>query len=136
MRVRNFMTSVIITADTNTPVSKAVKLMAAEDIGSLIVTRGDVLEGIVTQRDVICAMLLSDEVYRTLTLEDIVSTPVVTISPDADLGQAVSLMDSTGKKFLPVIEGHEIIGIVTSTDIIRILARMKVIASGAVDAED
>ncbi|UCE10413.1 MAG: CBS domain-containing protein [Candidatus Thorarchaeota archaeon] len=136
MRVRDFMTSVIITAEIETPVSEAIKLMAAEDIGSLIVTRGEVLEGIVTQRDIICARLLSDEVYSTLTLEDIMASPVVTISPDADLGQAVSVMDSTGKKYLPVIEGHDIIGIVTAADVIRILARMKVIAAGVPDDED
>ncbi|MFW9846017.1 MAG: CBS domain-containing protein, partial [Candidatus Thorarchaeota archaeon] len=45
------MTSLIVTSEAETPLREAAKLMAAEDIGSLIVTRGDVLAGMVTRKD-------------------------------------------------------------------------------------
>ncbi len=133
MLVRDFMTSPIITAEVTTLVSEAVTLMAAEDIGSLIVTRGDVLEGLVTQREVLCAQLLSNEAYSLLTLSDIMTSPVVTVAEDADLGQVVSVMNRTGKKYLPVMQANEIIGIVTPTDVIRVLATVKLIADGMPD---
>jgi CBS domain-containing protein len=131
MFVRDFMTSVIITADATTPVLEAAKLMAVEDVGSLIVTTGDVLVGVVTQKDIIAAQLLSEELYHSLSLQDIMSSPVVTVSPDADLGQVITLMHQTGKRHIPVIDDDTIIGIVTSTDILRVLATMKLIADGA-----
>ena len=58
------------------------------------------------------------------------SSPVVTIKPDADLAQAVALMHQTGKRHIPVIEGNDIIGIVTSTDVLRVIASKKLIGKG------
>ena len=125
------MSDVIITADSSVLVVDAAKLMAAEAVGSLVVTKDEVLAGLVTRSGIISAQLLSDDVYHSLKLEDIMETPVVTINPDADLGQIIALMDQCGCKHIPVIEGQDIIGIVTATDIIGVLATMKLIAQGA-----
>lgn len=131
MLVRDFMTSIIVTAESETPVLEAARLMAAEDIGSLMVTRGDVLVGMVTRKDVISAQLLSEDTYSSLTVEAIMASPVVTISPDADLGQTISVMNQTNIKCLPVMEGDSVIGVVTASDVIRVLATVKLIADGA-----
>jgi CBS domain-containing protein len=128
------MTSLIVTADADTMVKDAAKLMAAEDVGSLLVTKADVLAGMITRREIIGAHLLSS--YQSLTVEEIMVTPVVTIGPDADIGQTIALMNQTGKRCIPVIEGYDIIGVVTATDIIRVLATMKLIADGAPLEED
>jgi CBS domain-containing protein len=136
MKVRDFMTPMIITADADTLVKDAAKLMAAEDIGSLLVTKSDVLAGMVTRREVIGAHLLSEESYQTLTVEDIMTTPVVTIGPEADIGQVIGLMNQTGRRRIPVIEGNDIIGLITATDIIRVLATWKLLADGAPATED
>jgi CBS domain-containing protein len=129
--VRDFMASIIVTAESETPVLEAARLMAAEDIGSLMVTRGDVLVGMVTRKDVISAQLLSEDTYSSLTVEAIMASPVVTISPDADLGQTISVMNQTNIKCLPVMEGDSVIGVVTASDVIRVLATVKLIADGA-----
>ena len=130
------MTSMIITADVDTLVVDAAKLMAAEDVSSLLITKSDVLAGMVTRKEVIGAQLLSEESYHSLCLSDIMTTPVVTIGPEADLGQAISLMNQTGKRHIPVIEGNDIIGLIAATDIIRVLATVKLIADGAPLVED
>ena len=130
------MTTLIITADADTLVADAAKLMAVEDVGSLLITKADVLAGMVTRREVIGAQLLSKGSYQSLCVEDIMVTPVVTIGPDADIGQAISLMNHTGRRRIPVIEGSDIIGLVSATDIIRVLATMKLIADGAPIIED
>lgn len=124
------MTSIIVTAEADTPVVDAARRMAANDVGSLVVTRGEILLGLVTRKEVISAQLFSEESYHSLVLEDIVETPVVTIGPDADLGQIIGLMNLSGRRYIPVCEGEEIIGIVTATDVIRVLATMKLIADG------
>ena len=128
------MTALIITSEADTMVKDAAKLMAAEDVGSLLVTKADVLAGMVTRREIIGAHLLSS--YQSLTVEEIMVTPVVTIGPEADLGQTIALMNQTGRRCIPVIEGNDIIGVVTATDVIRVLATMKLIADGAPIEED
>ncbi|MEE9541137.1 MAG: CBS domain-containing protein [Candidatus Thorarchaeota archaeon] len=127
------MTKMIITAEASTLVTDAARVMAAEDIGCLVVTKGDVLAGIVAQRDLIGAQLLSEEVYHTMVLADIMTTPVVTISPEADLGQLVALMHQSGRRHIPVVVGDAITGIITATDVIRVLATMKMIADSGSD---
>ena len=134
--VRDFMTSLIVTAEVDTPVREAAKLMALDDVGSLIVTKSDVLAGMVTRREIIGARLFSEESYKTLVVGDIMTTPVVTVGPEADLGQVIGLMNATGKRRVPVIEGDDIIGMVSASDVIRVLATMKLIADGISDDED
>ena len=136
MQVREFMTSMVVTVEIDTPVREAAKLMALDDVGSLVVTKSEVLAGLVTRREIIGARLFSEEAYKTLVVGDIMTTPVVTVGPDADLGQVISLMNQTGKRRVPVIEGDDIIGMVSASDIIRVLATMKLIADGIVDDED
>lgn len=131
MLVKDFKTAIIVTADHDVLVSDAAKLMAAENVGSLIITKGDVLAGLVTRRELIAAQLLSVELYHTLTLEEIMVTPVVTISPNADLGQVIALMNQTGRRHIPVIEGDDITGMISSSDVIRVLATVKLLAQGA-----
>jgi CBS domain-containing protein len=125
------MTSLIVTSEADTPVKEAAKLMAAEDIGSLIVTKGDVLAGMITRKEIIGARLLSDDAYGSLTVEDVMTSPVITISPEADIGQTIAVMDQAGVKCIPVIEGDSIIGVVSTSDVIRVLATMKHLADGA-----
>ena len=134
LQVRDFMTALIVTAEADTLVKDAAKVMAAEDIGSLLVTKADVLAGMVTRREIVGAHLLT--AYQTLTVDEIMVTPVVTIGPEADIGQTIALMNQTGRRCIPVIEGNDIIGVVTTTDIIRVLATMKLIADGAPLEED
>jgi CBS domain-containing protein len=129
--VKDFMTSMIITAEVHALVVDAAKLMAVENVGSLIVTKDEVLAGMVTRKDIIAAQLLSDDVFHTLTLEDVMETPVVTVSPDAEIGQVIAIMNQTGRTYIPVIEGDDITGVVSSSDVIRALATLKLIATGA-----
>jgi CBS domain-containing protein len=130
------MTSMVVTAEIDTPVSEAAKLMALDDVGSLIVTKSEVLAGMITRKEIIGARLFSEEAYRNLVVGDIMTTPVVTVGPGADIGQVIALMDQTGKRRIPVIEGDDIIGIVSASDIIRVLATVKLIADGISDNED
>ena len=136
LQVKDFMTSLVITTEIDTPVVDAAKLMAIDDVGSLIVTKSDVLAGIVTRREIIGARLFSEESYQSLVIGDIMTTPVVTIGPEAELGQAIGLMNQTGKRRIPVIEGNDIIGMISATDIIRVLATMKFIADGSTEEEE
>lgn len=136
MEVRNFMTSLVVTTEIDTPVSEAAKIMALNDVGSLIITKSDILAGLVTRKEIVGARLFSEEAYESLVVRDIMTTPVVTVGPDADLGQVIELMNKTGKRRIPVIEGNDIIGMVTASDVIGVLATMKLIADGIIEDDE
>ena len=137
MEVKDFMTSLIVTVEIDTPVTEAAKLMALDDVGSLIVTKSEELAGLVTRREIVGARLFSEESYKSLLVGDVMITPVVTVGPDADLGQVIGLMNKPGRHRVPVIEGNDIIGMVSASDVIRVLATMKLIADGiSEDDED
>jgi len=130
------MTSLVVTTEIDTLVSEAAKIMALNDVGSLIITKSDILAGLVTRKEIVGARLFSEEAYESLVVRDIMTTPVVTVGPDADLGQVIELMNKTGKRRIPVIEGNDIIGMVTSSDVIGVLATMKLIADGITERDE
>jgi len=136
LEVRNFMTSLVVTTEIDTLVSEAAKIMALNDVGSLIITKSDILAGLVTRKEIVGARLFSEEAYDSLVVRDIMTTPVVTVGPDADLGQVIELMNKTGKRRIPVIEGNDIIGMVTASDVIGVLATMKLIADGIIEDDE
>jgi len=136
LEVRNFMTSLVVTTEIDTLVREAAKIMALNDVGSLIITKSDILAGLVTRKEIVGARLFSEEAYESLVVRDIMTTPVVTVGPDADLGQVIELMNKTGKRRIPVIEGNDIIGMVTSSDVIGVLATMKLIADGITERDE
>jgi len=137
LEVRNFMTSLVVATEIDTLVSEAAKIMALNDVGSLIITKSDILAGLVTRKEIVGARLFSEEAYESLVVGDVMTTPVVTVGPDADLGQVIGLMNKTGKRRIPVIEGNDIIGMVTASDVIGVLATMKLIADAITeDNED
>jgi CBS domain-containing protein len=61
------------------------------------------------------------------------TSPVVTISPDTDIGQVISVLSHSGKNHIPVVEGNEIIGLITAADVIRVLATLKLVAKAVPD---
>jgi len=130
------MTSLVVTTEIDTLVSEAAKIMALNDVGSLIITKSDILAGLVTRKEIVGARLFSEEAYDSLVVRDIMTTPVVTVGPDADLGQVIELMNKTGKRRIPVIEGNDIIGMVTASDVIGVLATMKLIADGIIEDDE
>jgi len=136
LEVRNFMTSLVVTTEIDTLVREAAKIMALNDVGSLIITKSDILAGLVTRKEIVGARLFSEEAYESLVVGDVMTTPVVTVGPDADLGQVIELMNKTGKRRIPVIEGNDIIGMVTSSDVIGVLATMKLIADGITERDE
>jgi CBS domain-containing protein len=130
------MTSLVVTTEIDTLVSEAAKIMALNDIGSLIITKSDILAGLVTRKEIVGAHLFSEEAYESLVVEDIMTTPVVTVGPYADLGQVIGLMNKTSKRRIPVIEGNDIIGMVTASDVLGVLATMKLIADAITEDDE
>lgn len=122
MFVKEAMKTDIKTIGSDVTVLEAARAMRENRIGSLIVV-DDALEGIVTERDVLNKVVAEGKEPGKVRVRDIMSRDVITISPDEDMEEASDLMDRKGIKRLPVVFGDEVIGIITSSDVVEILSR-------------
>ena len=103
-----------------------VKLFHAKEFRHPLVADADGrLVGVVSDRDVIRCFgpgrYPEERVLESVTAADIMSTDLVTISPEAPLAQAIELLCGFGINCLPVVEGGKVVGILTSTDLYVVL---------------
>ncbi len=123
MRVRDYMTGPAVTIPKDADYAGAFEIMKERDLHHLPVIDGDEVVGLVTRRD----LQLAARYYREMPTEisEVMHTPVVTISPDAHLANAVDQMMELGIGCLPVADdGGHLLGIITETDLLRALREL------------
>ncbi|HEY5620835.1 MAG TPA: CBS domain-containing protein [Candidatus Bathyarchaeia archaeon] len=116
--VREIMTKKVQTINSRSKARKAAETMAGKNIGSLVVVEGSKPKGVVTERDILDRVLAAGKDPEATTVADIMSTSLVQIRPDASLREAAETMLNTKNRLL-VMEGDELVGIVTATDIVK-----------------
>ena len=120
MLVSALMNSNVVSVSPETDVSHAVQLLTHYDIGVLPVTQGDgTLRGIVTDRDILTRCVAHGSELSQLTVGDVMTRSVVTVSPDADIREAASVMASHRVRRLPVARDKRLVGIISLADIAR-----------------
>ncbi len=120
IKIRDIMTSPVITMRKNAKVSEAASAMCAHNIGSLIVVdREEKPVGIITERDMIRKIVVTCKNPKAINVTQIMSSPLVTGNPDMDLENAAKLMIKKEIKRLPIVEEGRLAGIATFTDLIR-----------------
>lgn len=120
VRVSDVMVRNVISVDTSASIFEAVSKMLNSDVGSIIVVKGKYLAGILTKGDVLRKAILRQLDPNTpYSVDKIMSHNLVTIGKDATLEDASILMIQNKVSKLPVLENGNLVGIITSTDIIR-----------------
>ncbi|MFA5174548.1 MAG: CBS domain-containing protein [Candidatus Pacearchaeota archaeon] len=115
------MTRNFISAKPDIFLSDAIKLMAKNRVGSLILTEKDILKGILTERDIIWALSKkSIKELKDIQAIDICTRKITTIRPSADIYHAMVLMRKFKVRRLPVVLNKRIIGYLTEKDVLRI----------------
>jgi CBS domain-containing protein len=114
--VRDIMTSEPVTVEPQTSVVDVARIMRDEDLGAVLVTEGDHLRGLVTDRDLVIRALAEGGDPQQTTVAGACSDDVVTVRPDEELDHAVELMREHAVRRIPVVdEGHPV-GIVSLGD--------------------
>jgi CBS domain-containing protein len=94
--------------------------MATEDVGSLPVTEGDRLVGMVTDRDIVTRVVAEGKDAQAATVGEIASKDLVTVDPQQDLDEALRLMAQHQVRRLPVVEEDgRLVGILAQADVAR-----------------
>jgi CBS domain-containing protein len=121
-KVKDVMTTTVITVESNKTVTEAAALMAEKDVGNLIVMEDNTPIGIVTERDFVRRVLAKEKNPKT-KISEIMSTPLRVIDPDAPLKEAARRMVRKRIRRLPVIKDNKLVGIITATDFARHLSK-------------
>lgn len=117
--VKDVMISDLAALDASTSIRDAAKLMDEKNIGCIIVTKNQLPIGILTERDFV-KRITAKEKPLTASLEEVMSSPLVAINPDETVWEAAQIMKVNNIHKLPVRKDNQIIGIVTTTDLIKI----------------
>ena len=118
------MTEKVITATPNTTVARAAKIMAERGIGSIIIAKSRNPVGILTERDFLMKVVSMDLKPSKVRVGKIMSTPIITIDPDADVTEAAMTMVRNRIRRLPVVEQGKLVGILTTSDLTAISPRL------------
>ena len=124
--VKDVMEKNVQTVDLDTTAKKSAALMAKKEIGSLVVVQGGAAVGIVTERDLVSKVIADGLDPAKVLVRDIMSTPLITIQPDAKIAEAARLMNEYKiRRVVVTAADGSLAGIVTASDLARVLAERK-----------
>ena len=109
----------VYSVSPDTQVIDALRLMAEKNIGALAVLENGKLCGIVSERDYARKVILHDRSSRTTPVRDIMTSEVVTVSPDMTMQNCLELMTEKRFRHLPVIDDDELVGFLSIGDVVK-----------------
>lgn len=120
------MSRTVFTIDVSNTAFDVVREMMNRDIGSVVITKkGGEVVGVVTKGDILREVIMKKADPQKTKVEDVMSRPVVSIQAESTLEEASQIMAKNNVSKLPVIKDGKLLGILTSTDVIRKSGRKK-----------
>ena len=122
--VRTIMTTDIISMDQSASLNEAIEKMLDEGIGSIpVLNEKHNIVGIITERDVALSMagVLTDELVKDIMIEDVITT-----TPGTPIESSTKIMVRNNLRRIPVVSGNKLVGIITSTDVLRFIGDKEV----------
>jgi CBS domain-containing protein len=121
-KVEEVMTRGVLTIDSSKTVAEAAELMTQKEVGDVVVTENDSPRGIVTERDFVRRVIAKQRPLDT-KITDVMTTPLITIAPDASINEAARKMVNNKIRRLPVIRDHKLVGILVVSDFAKHLSK-------------
>jgi CBS domain-containing protein len=109
----------IIACDVSTPVADAVRVLASKRIGALPVLRDGRVAGIVSERDVIYRLADHGEACLSMRVEEIMTSPAVTVEPGTSIDDALALMTRRRFRHFPVVEDGALVAFISIGDLVK-----------------
>ncbi|MCX8153394.1 MAG: CBS domain-containing protein [Candidatus Bathyarchaeota archaeon] len=125
MLVKDVMSSPVVTVSEDATSNKVAALMEENELGCVIVTNkeGKPL-GIITERDLVIRVLSKNSKPDTVKAKEIMTSPLVTIDPDATINEAAKKMNKLNIRRLGVLYKGNLVGVVSSKDILGVMPEL------------
>jgi len=118
--VKFLMSSPVITVNQNSSAEVAIKLMKKHGVGSVVVVKRNRIMGIVTESDLASKVYAQLRDPKYVSIQEIMTWKrLITISPEADIKDALKLMNLFNVKHLPVVEDGKLLGMIAVPDFYR-----------------
>ena len=111
--------SQVFSISPDATVYEALEMLEDKNIGALLVMAGDSLVGLLSERDYVRKVKLRGHSSTDLKVEEIMSTPVVTVSPTATVDECMRSMTNKRCRHLPVVDNGKVIGVVSIGDLVN-----------------
>jgi len=100
-------------------VYEALQVLAEMNVGAVVVVDDDRLVGILSERDYARKIVLLDRFSKKTKVAEIMTTEVHTVPPSTVVGECMALMTDYRVRHLPVLDGEELVGVVSIGDVVR-----------------
>jgi CBS domain-containing protein len=109
----------VIRIASDATVFDAVKLMVDRNVGALLVTDGDEITGIFTERDYLRRIAVEGRTSRETAVREVMSAPVVVITPETSVEESMAMMSERRIRHLPVVDEGGLVGMISIGDLVR-----------------
>lgn len=120
--IQDIMARALISVNTSTTALQIAKMMEQGGIGAIIVKENDAPKGIVTDRD-FATKIAANSLSLDTTAEKIMSSPLITINHNEPISAAAERMTNKKIRKLAVTNNGNIVGLITSTDLVTQLTK-------------
>ena len=107
------------TVPAEATVFEAIQLMAARNVGALVVLSRDELAGIFTERDYTRKVALHGKSSKDTLVSDVLSPNLIVAAPDSTIEECMRLMTEHRVRHLPVLDGEQLVGLVSIGDLVN-----------------
>jgi CBS domain-containing protein len=118
-RILNQKGSAVYSISPDATVFQALEMLEEKNVGALLVIAGDTLVGLLSERDYVRKVKLKGHSSTDLKVEEIMSNPVVTVSPKTTVDECMHCMTNKRCRHLPVLDGERVVGVVSIGDLVN-----------------
>lgn len=123
-RVRNILEekgNAVISVEPSITAFQALEVMRDMNVGGLLVTEGDRLVGIFTERDYARKVILKGKTSKEIQVSELMTPRPITVTPETTIEDCMSLMTNKFIRHLPVVEDDKLVGVISIGDVVRFI---------------
>jgi CBS domain-containing protein len=123
MKANEIMTKDVLSVDENISVKEAVQIMAKHNVGALIVQTPKPTFGIFTQGDLVARVIAEGKDLEKTKIKDVMTETVQCAQAEDSIDELTKIMYEQNVRYLPVMDGRKLVGIISTTDLFRLTFR-------------
>jgi CBS domain-containing protein len=121
--LRGKATTDVLKIDASATVFEALEKIVERNVGSILVTDGDAVVGLMTERDYLRKIAVKGRTSRETKVSEIMTSPLVYVTPETTLEETMAIMTDRRIRHLPVVEDEDVIGILSIGDVVKFQSR-------------